>query len=165
MMFQGASASRRVALPFLRFTLTAPKPPSVLYPIDPETLGDHIRKKRMDLGLLQRDLAEIIGVNECTIHNWECSHSRPHGLMIPKIIRFLEYNPFTNDSRSGYPLYLETFGDHLLKKRLDEGITQNNLAQKMGVSVDAIRDWEKGRTVPQTENMVRIHEFLDDDHL
>ena len=34
------------------------------YPEFPITVGEHIRKKRMDLGLLQREVAEIIGVTE-----------------------------------------------------------------------------------------------------
>jgi DNA-binding XRE family transcriptional regulator len=84
----------RVALPFLKITLNAPKPKPANYPANPKTLGEHIRKKRMDLGLLQRELAEIIGVNAYTIHNWECSHSRPQTLLIPKVIKFLNHNPY-----------------------------------------------------------------------
>jgi DNA-binding XRE family transcriptional regulator len=83
----------RVALPFLKITLNAPKPKPANYPANPKTLGEHIRKKRMDLGLLQRELAEIIGVNACTIHNWEMSYSLPQERLIPKIIEFIGYDP------------------------------------------------------------------------
>jgi DNA-binding XRE family transcriptional regulator len=41
------------------------------YPEFPIIVGEHIRKKRMDLGLLQREVAEIIGVTESSIWNWE----------------------------------------------------------------------------------------------
>jgi DNA-binding transcriptional regulator YiaG len=41
------------------------------YPAHPITVGDHIRKKRMELGLLQREDAEIIGVTESSVWNWE----------------------------------------------------------------------------------------------
>ena len=54
-----------VALPFCKIELKAPKP---LYPIGyPQilkTLGDHIRKKRLDLGLLQRDVAKMIDTTD-----------------------------------------------------------------------------------------------------
>tara|TARA_B100000315_G_scaffold32482_1_gene27385 strand:+ start:275 stop:496 length:222 start_codon:yes stop_codon:yes gene_type:complete len=41
------------------------------YPLNPKTIGEHIRKRRMDLGLEQKDLAKIIGVTESSIWNWE----------------------------------------------------------------------------------------------
>jgi len=37
------------------------------YPINPKTIGEHIRKKRMDLRLMQKEVAKIIGVTESTI--------------------------------------------------------------------------------------------------
>jgi DNA-binding XRE family transcriptional regulator len=39
-----------------------------LYP--DQTLGEHIRKWRLEQGLFQGDLAKIIGVDEMTIVNW-----------------------------------------------------------------------------------------------
>ena len=41
------------------------------YPANPKTIGEHIRKRRMDLGLEQKEVARIIGVTESTIWNWE----------------------------------------------------------------------------------------------
>jgi DNA-binding XRE family transcriptional regulator len=41
------------------------------YPRNPRTLGDYIRKWRMDKGVSQVELASRIGVNEMTIVNWE----------------------------------------------------------------------------------------------
>jgi len=35
------------------------------------TLGERIRKWRLEQGLFQRDVAKIIGVDEMTIVNWE----------------------------------------------------------------------------------------------
>ncbi len=116
----------------------------------------------MDLGLLQRELAELIGVAAATIHNWECSHARPNSMHIPKIFEFMGYDPFDGELDSGYSTICKmTFGDHIRKKRLDLGITQRNLAKQMGVSVDAIRDWEKDRTKPQTEHQNKIVDFFE----
>ncbi len=36
------------------------------YPLKLETIGEHIRKKEIDLELLQQDVAKIIGVSEQT---------------------------------------------------------------------------------------------------
>ena len=67
-----------VALPFCKIELKAARPLSVPdYPKTLNTLGDHIRKKRLDLELLQKDVANIIGINESTIWNWENNYATP----------------------------------------------------------------------------------------
>ena len=53
------------------FTLPRPKRMPKGYPENPKTLGEHIRKYRMDSGLQIKQLAEEIGVDEMTIINWE----------------------------------------------------------------------------------------------
>ncbi len=40
------------------------------------SIGDHIRKKRLQLGLFQRELAQQLGVNVWTILNWEKGYHR-----------------------------------------------------------------------------------------
>jgi hypothetical protein len=51
------------------FSINIPleKQPLPGYPTNPVTVGDHIRKRRMDHNLLQREVAEIIGVTESSI--------------------------------------------------------------------------------------------------
>ena len=63
-----------VALPFCHVRLTARKPSPAAYPKEMKTLGDHLRKRRLDLGLLQREVADRLGVTKDTIHNWESNH-------------------------------------------------------------------------------------------
>jgi len=59
----------------------------------PVTVGDHIRKRRLELRLLQREAAERIGVTECSVYNWENGVSSPDFRKLPGIIKFLGYNP------------------------------------------------------------------------
>jgi DNA-binding transcriptional regulator YiaG len=42
----------------------------ISYPEHAVSIGDHIRKKRMELKLLQKDVARICGVTEDCITNW-----------------------------------------------------------------------------------------------
>jgi DNA-binding XRE family transcriptional regulator len=66
-------------------SLNAPKPPHQKgYPLKIETLGDHLRKRRLDLGLLQKEVGSIIGVDETTIYNWENNRASPslHALLM-----------------------------------------------------------------------------------
>ena len=58
-------------MPFCQITLKGKRPLAKAYPKILKTLGDHLRKKRLDLKLLQKDVARIIGVTESTIWNWE----------------------------------------------------------------------------------------------
>ena len=47
------------------------------YPVSPKTVGEHIRKKRMDCRLMQSDVANIIGVSEESIWSWENGRTKP----------------------------------------------------------------------------------------
>ncbi|MFX1487423.1 MAG: helix-turn-helix domain-containing protein [Promethearchaeota archaeon] len=55
------------------------------FPAEPATLGDVIRKLRIEQGMLQRELAEAIGVNETSVYNWENSRTRPKGKYVKRI--------------------------------------------------------------------------------
>jgi len=77
-----------------RYTLVLARPivPPKGYPVAPRSLGEHLRKKRLDLGLLQAQVAERIGVTESTVWNWEHG-TKPGSLHYTKIIEFLSYKP------------------------------------------------------------------------
>jgi DNA-binding XRE family transcriptional regulator len=55
------------------------------------TLGDHIRKKRLNLGLTQREAAHLIGVEQCSVYNWEKRGMKPAQRVQTAIIDFLGY--------------------------------------------------------------------------
>jgi DNA-binding XRE family transcriptional regulator len=58
-------------------TLSAKRPPNSAYPKTLVTLGDHLRKRRLDVGLFQKDVAVAIGVDTMTICNWEKGRTEP----------------------------------------------------------------------------------------
>jgi hypothetical protein len=60
-----------VALPFCHFEIKTKKPISKAYPKRLAIIGDHIRKRRLDLKLLRREAAAIMSVDEITIVGWE----------------------------------------------------------------------------------------------
>lgn len=53
------------------------------YPSD--TLGQRIRKARLERGLYQRDLAKELGVDEMTIVNWERGKTVPRATYCDRI--------------------------------------------------------------------------------
>lgn len=52
------------------------------------------------------------------------------------------------------------FGDKLKQYRLNEGLSQEQLAEKIGVSRQAITKWETKRGLPDVENMVILAEIF-----
>ena len=123
-------------MPFCHFQLTCQKPSSLPYPAQLSTLGDHLRKRRLDLDLLQREVAERMGVTASTIWNWEANHSSPQLRFIPRILAFLDYAPY--DTQSG------SIGDEIVAYRRALGISQKELAHRLGVDPSTLRKWERG---------------------
>ena len=66
-----------VALPFCQRAIQAQKPKPDGYPEKLETIGEHLRARRLDLFLFQKDVAKILNVSTCTIENWELERSFP----------------------------------------------------------------------------------------
>jgi len=60
----------------------------------------------------------------------------------------------TNESQAGRRA--REVGAWLRARRDDAGLTQEELAEKCGLSADAIRSWELGRRVPQSESIERL---------
>ena len=54
-----------------------------------------------------------------------------------------------------------TFGEKLQNLRKDSGISQDTLAQQLGVSRQAVSKWELGTAMPETENIIKISQIFD----
>jgi len=67
-------------------SLRAKKPLSAAYPKELKTVGDHLRRRRLELKPLQEDVAERLGTTPCTLRNWEKNRSSLSLAFIPKII-------------------------------------------------------------------------------
>ncbi|HKZ19445.1 MAG TPA: helix-turn-helix transcriptional regulator [Acidimicrobiia bacterium] len=65
------------------------KPLPEAYPRELLTLGDRLRKRRLDLGLLQKDVAQQLGVSKDTVRNWEANRTQPGRLFLLRIAEFL----------------------------------------------------------------------------
>jgi len=79
-----ASLDPHPRVTFLPCPAHGPLPRS--YPQVLTTIGDHLRKRRLDLGLLQREVAERLGVDKTTITNWELNRTTPALRFLPPII-------------------------------------------------------------------------------
>jgi transcriptional regulator with XRE-family HTH domain len=71
-----------------------------------------------------------------------------------------------------YPKALKTFGDHVLKARLDKQLSQEAAAKIIGVNSGTIRQWENDNVPPKIYNYPVLIKFIgydpnyqDDDSL
>jgi DNA-binding XRE family transcriptional regulator len=81
-------------VPFCRQTpLTLKALRSKDYSEAPQTLGEHLKKRRRELGLLQREAAEMMGVSTDTVVNWETGRTEPVAAQFRPVVAFLGYDP------------------------------------------------------------------------
>jgi DNA-binding transcriptional regulator YiaG len=124
------------------------------YPKHLKTLGDHLRKRRLDLGLLQKDVAEQLGVDTASICNWESNETQPMVHCLPAIIGFLGYNPLPE-------------ADDLIGKfkrvRCGLGLTQEQPAQELGIDESTIAGWERGESTPVGPYRKLLQDFVAED--
>ena len=141
------------ALPFgSLIDLTTKRPYYSQYPQKLQTIGDHIRKKRLDLKLLQQDVADRLGVTESTLLNWEHNRSTPTLRYLPQVITFLEYDPFDTSPAN--------LGDRLFKYRQNKGLSQKELAKQIGIDPSTLSRLESDQGKIFNSTMAKIKLFL-----
>jgi transcriptional regulator with XRE-family HTH domain len=52
-------------------------------------LGERIKKWRLEQGLIQKELAKLIGVDEMTVVNWEKGRTKPIKQNLEKLEKIL----------------------------------------------------------------------------
>ncbi len=119
---------------FLPCSKIVKKPLKQTYPDNPQTVGEHIRKKRIDSNQTQLEVATIIGVDEDTITGWELGRYVPQVHFYPAIIKYLRYYPFDHET--------ETIAGKLLKVRYCNGWSCKEYAKVLGVDTATVRRWE-----------------------
>ncbi|MCX5885487.1 MAG: helix-turn-helix transcriptional regulator [Proteobacteria bacterium] len=118
-----------------------------------KTLADHLRKRRLDLKLFQKEVAQIIGADEVTIYNWENNNTTPFLPFIPKIIAFLGYNPADT-------IVKKTLGEKIKSYRWSLGLTQKELAKRLGIDPTTLGKWERCESKPSKELLEKLNNFL-----
>ena len=52
-------------------------------------------------------------------------------------------------------------GSYIARKRREQNLTQEQLAQQLGVSNKTISKWEKGQSVPDAEQLIKLAVILE----
>ena len=117
----------------------------------PETLGEHLRKRRIELALLQKDVASRLQVNAWTYLGWEHDRRRPPIRFWPRIIGFLGYDPVPEP---------QTVGERIRGQRRKLGLSQAEAARLIGVDEGTLRRYERGKDRPTPAILATLERFF-----
>ncbi len=96
-------------------------------------------------------MAQILGVTEQSITNWELGHSEPEVRYIPKIIEFIGYCPY---DPAADPI------NRVEAIRKAFGLTQEKLAQILEVDESSLASWVRREHQPIDRSQGIICKFL-----
>jgi transcriptional regulator with XRE-family HTH domain len=141
----------RVALlQFVPISLKALKPKETDF--EALTLGEHVKKRRLELNLTQKQAAERLWVTPWTVLNWEKGHTEPPIESMPAIIRFLGYDSFPEP---------KNIPERLLAKRRAMGWSIKEAARQFGVDAGTWGAWERGETILFREHRALLARLLE----
>lgn len=118
-------------LPFCNIVLRAQKPILEGYSAKVKTFGERIRRRRLDLGLKQDDVAKMLGVSTTSVAYWERNVSFPSLGVMPQLAEFVGYNPYGDLLKLEAPERIATARNIL-------GLTQKEAAKKL----NRLTDWK-----------------------
>jgi DNA-binding transcriptional regulator YiaG len=139
-----------VGLPFCRVTLKAAWQPTT-YPKKITHLGDHVRRRRLDLGLTQNEAACQIGVRRETLQHWEFGRHESTVSCLSRVIQFLGYDPRPMPT---------SLPERLVWYRRGLGLSQAAMAREFGIAPRTLWGWETGRREPQGPYLMMIRAAL-----
>lgn len=123
------------------------------YPQQPRTLGEQIRRRRMDHGLTQRILATRWGLQPETVASWERGLRNPSARQWPRVLELLGGDPDAGGGGGDLLARLES-----ARRRL--GATRREFAELLGLSEGTISRWIAGRRRPRAGTVRRIESAL-----
>ncbi len=127
-------------------------PTNPAYPANLDTLGDHLRKVRLDRGMSQPDVARILNVTTDSVTGWELNRFEPTPKFAKAIIAFIGSFPFSGGEHS--------LGKQLHYARLITGMTQKQVGNMIGCDASNLRRIELDEREPQPKTREKIEEFV-----
>jgi len=122
------------------------------YSEDPQTLGEHLKKRRKELGIFQREAAERMGISAETVANWESGKTKPVASQFRPVVEFLGYDP------SPEP---QTLAECVEAKRRVLGVTLDQVAAYLGWDASSLRRYLNGTWRMPNHRARALEQFLD----
>jgi len=135
-----------------------------------------IKERRLERGLTMQQLADAVGVVQSTIYVWESGRNKPPKPMLCKIAEVLQWS--ADDAIWTVPTATREPRKQLspeeatrreankekaqpyIERRLALGLKKKDLAEKAGITADAVRAMESGRSWPCWETRQKLRRVL-----
>jgi transcriptional regulator with XRE-family HTH domain len=121
------------------------------FDFEPKTLGEQIKKRRLQLGLSQKEVGEKLGVTSFTVLNWEKGKTEISIKSMPNLFSFLGYDPFFRP---------RSIPERMIAKRRAMGWSIKEAARCLGVDEGTWGAWERGKTILFKKYRTQITSFL-----
>lgn len=121
------------------------------YSENPQFLGQHLKKRRRQLGLLQREAADRIGIGTDTFANWEKGKTEPVAARFRPVVEFLGYDPMPKPT---------TLAERLEAKRRALGITFDQVAKYLGWDPGTLTRYLNGAWRIPADRLAALEAFL-----
>lgn len=144
----------RVRCTVVKLQLVAKKPFHKDYPTELRTLGDHLRKVRLDRGLSQPQVGKILGAVPDTVTCWELNRNKPTAKFARRILRFIEVVPI---EWKDAPMHQRLFFTRMIK-----GQTQRQVGLQIGLDVTTVFFAEQGIRNASKNTQNKIARYLDE---
>jgi transcriptional regulator with XRE-family HTH domain len=131
-------------------TLKALRPKD--YSEDPQTIGQHLKKRRRELGLLQRGASERMGVSVETVANWENGKTEPVAAQFQPVVVFLGYDPTPEP---------KTLAERLAAKQRRLGTSLAQIARHLGWDPGSLRRYLDGTWGISPDRRTLLEAFLN----
>jgi transcriptional regulator with XRE-family HTH domain len=105
----------------------------------------------MNLGLLQREVAEKLSADQTSVWNWERNRNQPELRFMPSILAFLGYDPRPE---------VQSTGERLVRHRTRLGWSQKQLAAVLKLDPTTLSRWELGKKAPWGIYALRIKNLI-----
>ena len=144
------------AVPFCNLRLQSDMPKDRATPKQVASIGDAIRKRRLDLGLFQAEVATGLGCNKMTVAKWELGHSTPQIAHFRQIVEFLGYRSLLG--RNNHRRTTDQFPKSPRHQPKD-------FATQLAIDQGTLAHYERGKREPSGSILARIDAILRVDEL
>ena len=116
-----------------------------------DTLGTKLKRRRLEQGLRQKDVAPRLSITHKTLVNWERDHTTPDVAYYPAIITFLGVEPWPEP---------KALAEKLRAERHRRGWSIAQSAAHLGVDEGTFGGWERGKRRPTRSSRSICYRFL-----
>lgn len=126
------------------------------YPKELVSIGDYIRKERLDRNLSQSQVARMLDITTDTVTNWELNRNTPQVSYYPRIILFLGVFPFEKPETN--------LGNRVWNYRYRNGLSYKKLAKNIGIDEVTIKRVERNLKGLNKKSIRIINSFITSDY-